>query len=162
MKVFGRGIIDISDEAVRIFCFHRPVQALEIAFNSLASQPPNNRCCDLIAEGIAKQSGMPGADTCLTPDQLFDIGGAFPIDKITCVLFGREPDHDPKAVPLSYVEKPPWWRRMWNTDGIQSVGGHQRKVPLQNFSVMVLLTVWTRSECSVGDTTNPEFIVANK
>src|SRR4030095_3278085 len=100
---------------------------------------------------------MPGAHARLTPDQLFDIGGPFPIDEITCVLFGREPDHDPKAMPLSNIEKLPWRRRMWNTDGIQSVGGHQRKVPLQNPNVMVLLTVWTRSECSVGDAADQKF-----
>src|SRR6516164_168764 len=105
---------------------------------------------------------MPGADARLTPNQLFDIGGAFPIDEITCVLFGGESNHNPKAMPLSNVEKLPWWRRMWNTDGIQSVGGHQRKVPLQNFKIIVLLTVWTRSESSIGDATNPKFIIANK
>src|SRR5499433_3644576 len=162
MKVLGRGIIDVGHKSIRIFCLHGPIQALEIAFNSTATQPPNHRCRDLIAKGIAKQSGMTGADTCLTPNQFFDIRGVFPIDEIACVLFGREPHHDPKAVPLSNIEKIPWWRGMGNTDGIQSVGGHQRKVPLYNFSLMVLLAVWTRPESSIGDATNPQFISANE
>src|SRR5262245_23107929 len=128
MKVFGRGIIHISDETVRILCFHRPIQALEIAFDLPAAQPPNHRCRDFIAKGVAKQSGMRGAHTYSTPDQLFDIRGAFPVDEITCVLFGRKSNHDPKTMPLSHVEKLAWWRCMWNTDGIQSIGSHQRKI----------------------------------
>src|SRR5262245_17278076 len=130
MKVLGRGIIDIGHKSIRIFCLHGPIQALEIVFNSTATQPSDHRCRDLIAKGIAKQSGMPGAHTRLTPNQFFDIRSVFPVDEITCVLFSRKPHHDPKAMALSYVEKLAWWRCMWNTDGIQSVGSHQRKIPV--------------------------------
>src|SRR5499427_5001724 len=54
-EVFSRWIVHVSYETIRVFRFHRPVQAFEIGFNSLASQPPNNGCRNLIADSIAKR-----------------------------------------------------------------------------------------------------------
>src|SRR5437870_1163172 len=73
MKVFGRGIIHVSDEGVWVFGLHRPVQALEVPFNSSAAQPPNNRCCDFIPERIAQESWMASARTSLGTYQFFNV-----------------------------------------------------------------------------------------
>src|SRR5687767_7248087 len=162
MKIFGGGIIYISDEAIRVFCFHRPIQAFEITLNSPATQPPNNGCCDLISKRIAKKRGMSRARTHFCAYQFFNVRSTFSVNQIARILFCREPDHDTEAMVLSDVEKLPRRHRMWNADGIEPVCGHQRKVSLQGCWVMIFLTVWTRSEGSIGNATNPKFLVADK
>src|SRR5687768_898615 len=110
MKVFCGGIVDVRHEPLRILLLHRPVQSLQIPFNLLAAEPPNNRCRDFIAERIAEKRWMAGAATRFASHQLFDVRGALSIDEIARVLFGGEPDHDAKAMLLSDIEKLPRWR----------------------------------------------------
>ena len=63
VKVFGCRIIHVADKSIGVHGFHGLVQALEVMFDSFASEPSNERSCDLVTERVAKQRRVSGANT---------------------------------------------------------------------------------------------------
>ena len=61
VQVFGRRIVDVGDEPVRVLLLRRPVEPLEEALDGAAAVPAHDRGGDLVADRVAKDGGVAGA-----------------------------------------------------------------------------------------------------
>src|SRR5262249_46127343 len=69
--------------------------------------------------------------------------------QITDILFGGESYHYTQAVPKRDVEQGPRRHRMWNSDGIDAVSGHQRKVTLNLCRIPILTLIRIRPKSTI-------------
>src|SRR5262249_32274795 len=161
LQILGRGVVHISDEALRIRVFDNPVQSLEVPLDPTAPEPADQGRRDLVAERVAKKSRMPSAGTCTAAHAMLNIRSFFLVDKETNILFCRQTHHYAKAMLLCGVQQRTWRHGVWNAHGVQAVCRHLSEIPPDFFQVMVLVATRIRPKCSIGHTADPKLLLAN-
>src|SRR4029434_2917591 len=94
LEVFGRRIVDIRDERVRVLCLRHRTETLDEGLDCARPMPSDDRRRNLVTHAEAQHGGMTGALGSLGADALDDAtGGAPAVEKGDVVLPG-EPHHD--------------------------------------------------------------------
>jgi hypothetical protein len=155
VEVFGRGIVDVSDEAARILSLGGVVEALEKAFHGAPAMPANHRGGDLAADGIAQNGGMSCAGGHTRAHAVLDCAGQPDVVEEGDVLLPGDANHHPQAVPVRRMQQPPRWHGV-RADGVETLTGDARQVAVHGVVVVELAGVGVGPEGAVGDSTDPE------
>src|SRR5262249_653253 len=78
------------------------------------------------------------------------------VDQVADELLGRKSDHDAQPVAVCSVQQGTWRHGVRNAHRIEAVGGHLRKIALDDGKIVVLPTVPITTERSLGDAPSPE------
>src|SRR5262249_51827240 len=84
----------------------------------------------------------------------------FPVGQIPNKLFRREANHDPQAMAQCGIKQRTRRGSMRNSDGIEAVRSHLRKISLNALMIPVLPSLFVWSERSVSDAFDVELLIA--
>jgi hypothetical protein len=122
--------------------------------------PPRDGRRDFIADGPPEDRGVAGAAAHVTPHRALDRPSAYPVVTERDVLFPRDTDQHTKAVAQRLIEKPQGRDRI-RPDGVEPVGRHLSEIAGYDLWVIFLAAVGAETERPIGDSANPELLVAD-
>ena len=161
MKVFGRGIINVGDQAFRVFRPGGAIQPFQKAFHPAAAVPTHNRSGHFVANGVTEQGRMSGAGADFFAHHRFERTSAVAIIKETRRAFDRQTDHHPQAVALGGVQKPAW-RHGVSANGVDAARRHQQEVALHRFRGGKLVPLGVGPKRAVGNASNVKLLLADE
>src|SRR5207244_4058341 len=156
-QVFGRRVVHIRDQGIRILLLDNPVQAFDESFDATASVPSDDRRGDLISDNVTEHRGMARARSNPGPDPSLDLFDPARLVEESHMLAPVESDHDPELVLPRRIQEPTR-RRGVDAHDVEAARRHLRKVPLHRLRRETLLPVFVHVEGTIADAANPELL----
>ena len=103
VQIFGRGIVHIRHEPVRVLFFRGMIESFQVTLDRAAAVPSHDGCRDFVPDGVAENRRMPRTGAHAGPQPLLDPPGQRAILQEGDVLLPGQADHHMEAVRLGHV-----------------------------------------------------------
>ena len=159
LEVFGRRVVDVRDERAGIDLAHFVGESLDEPLDPARTVPANHRSRDLVADGIAEDGRMAGAQGGGHANACGDRPGTAPIVEEGDVLLPGQADQHLDAVTVRRIEEPPGRYRV-GADRVDTILGHRFEVAGDGRHTAVLVARGIGPERAIRDAANPDLVVA--